>query len=99
MNKESKENNIDDRLEEVLNNLINEHEQYFGIGEDGGKYTIPASRYDAWMLATVLSNIRIISKLDKVDFSFILSDKSPITLSNLLIILIFDNTVANIHAL
>ena len=49
--------------ETLLNKLLQEHEHYFGKGEKGEKYIQPTTRYEAWLLANVLSNLIIVDEL------------------------------------
>ena len=60
---EEREQKLD--YQALIDHLVN-HENY-GKYFTGDKYQVePGSRYDAWMIATVLSNLSIDEKLDKV---------------------------------
>ena len=84
---EEREQKLD--YQALIDHLVN-HENY-GKYFTGDKYQVePGSRYDAWMIATVISNLSIDEKLDKVISealeSFHRGAKSPNTVTSFLFV-------------
>ena len=50
-------------LESVLERLLNEHGRYYGLGEEGKKYKDPTSRYEAWLIASAISNFLLLKEI------------------------------------
>lgn len=55
-------------IESVLNGLINNKntKHYFGFGDDAVKYRDPTTRYEAWFMASALSNMILINRIEKL---------------------------------
>jgi len=51
-----------DKFEDALVGLMNRHERYF-VGKE---FCVPTSRYEAWLLASSLSNILILKELKEI---------------------------------
>lgn len=52
--------------EDLLNEFIEKNEKYFGAGDNGKKYLVSTTRYEAWLLGTFLSNMVLIDKMKKL---------------------------------
>ena len=55
-------------IKSVLDGLINNEstKHYFGLGENGEKYKTVPTRYEAWIMASALSNIVLIDRIEKL---------------------------------